>query len=146
MKELHKAKMTANMAMLTDGNGHPSASDKITKTELNMLNNVRSNIQTQIDNLEKTFQGLTLIPDWSNAVELDPTTQLPYTAPSNGYFYIITEGDRRYFKGSINGILVKTGGDFTGQHEFDSSMYPVAAGDILSTDECHCILYFIPSK
>lgn len=49
MKELHKAKMTANMVMVTDANGQPSASDKITKTELNMLNNVRSNIQTQID-------------------------------------------------------------------------------------------------
>lgn len=58
MKELHKAAMTANMAMLTDGNGHPSASDKITKLELNMLNGVTKNIQTQINTLNTSVTSL----------------------------------------------------------------------------------------
>ena len=39
MKEIYKAKMTANMVMVTDGNGYPAPSTFITTTELNTLNN-----------------------------------------------------------------------------------------------------------
>lgn len=88
MKELHKAKMSANMVMLTDANGQPSASDKITKTELNMLNNVRSNIQSQLDNRI----GL---PDYTKALSVTFTDYIvdgaivskQYTAEADGFMY-----------------------------------------------------------
>lgn len=54
MKEVHKPALTANMAMVTDAKGNPIASDKITTTELNMLNNIRTNIQTQLDSKIET--------------------------------------------------------------------------------------------
>lgn len=38
MKEIHKAKMTASMVMVTDGNGYPTSSSMISVTELNALN------------------------------------------------------------------------------------------------------------
>lgn len=39
MKEIHKPALAANMVMVTDGNGQPSASTLITQSELNTLNN-----------------------------------------------------------------------------------------------------------
>lgn len=101
MKELHKIRMASNMVMLTDANGLPSASDKITKTELNMLNNVRANIQTQIDTINNNITAAwvkSLIdnrrPDYANMVDISTCITLngtggsAYTTPSAGWLQI----------------------------------------------------------
>lgn len=57
MKEIHvdrkqNARLTyVNAVMITDDAGYITASSKVTENELNMLNNARSNIQSQIDTL-----------------------------------------------------------------------------------------------
>ena len=57
MKEVHKPSKLLNMVVVTDGNGDITTSNKITTTELNMLNNVRTNIQTQLDGKLSTLVG-----------------------------------------------------------------------------------------
>lgn len=50
MKEIHKPKLTANMALVSDSAGNVSTSTNITTMELSMLNGIRGNVQTQLDN------------------------------------------------------------------------------------------------
>lgn len=88
MKEIHKPRMSASMAMVTDANGNPSTSTNITTTELSMLNNIRTNVQTQIDNITSNVIGDL---DYANAVSAATTNRnetKTYTAPSNGIFII----------------------------------------------------------
>lgn len=68
MKEVHKPALTANMVMVTDANGNPIASDKITNTELNMLNNIRTNVQTQIDNINSVLAKKGYV-DYSSGID-----------------------------------------------------------------------------
>lgn len=47
-----------NFVMITDSNGDASSSSIITTTELNMLNNIRTNIQSQLDALSDRIAAL----------------------------------------------------------------------------------------
>ena len=93
MKEIHKPRMTANMAMVTDANGFPSASTTITKTELGMLNNIRTNIQTQID----AKPDKTNVPGYPDLTAEVKITAYPFTMPADGWlivsYYQIDVGD-----------------------------------------------------
>lgn len=51
MKEIHKPKLTANMALVSDSAGNVSTSTNITTMELSMLNGIRGNVQTQLDTI-----------------------------------------------------------------------------------------------
>ena len=68
MKEVHKPALTANMVMVTDANGNPIASDKINNNELNMLNNIRTNVQTQIDNINSVLAKKGYV-DYSSGID-----------------------------------------------------------------------------
>ena len=49
--------LTAGRALISDGNGKVAASSTITTTELGHLNNVSSNIQTQLNGKQQTING-----------------------------------------------------------------------------------------
>lgn len=91
MKEIHKPRMSASMAMVTDANGNPSTSTNITTTELSMLNNIRTNVQTQIDNITSNVIGDL---DYGNALSIGTSSSAKsYTAPANGMIIIQNNQD-----------------------------------------------------
>lgn len=138
MKEIHKPRMTANMAMVTDSNGIPSASTNITKTELGMLNNIRTNVQTQIDNLNTNLTAKSMVPDYSKRVGVSSE----FTATSNGYFTLYVSGSWSGLSISINDVwIIGEGGQEDNVHGLT---LPVAAGDKItfSSGSGH----FIPCK
>ena len=87
MKEVHKPALTANMVMVTDANGNPIASDKINNTELNMLNNIRTNVQTQIDNANAEITNVKTQLEETNT---NLTTKKGYVDYSDGWNSSIT--------------------------------------------------------
>lgn len=133
MKEIHKAKRTANMVIVTDGNGYPTTSTIITTTELNMLNNIRTNIQTQIDNVSAT----SMVPNCSAAIT--PTN--PYTAPSNGYA-ISSGGHDTALSHTVNDVHIS--GNVSGGSGSVWIMTPLAKGDVIEFGGGGHI--FIPTK
>lgn len=56
MKEIHKPSMSASMVVITNANGDVTTSKMINVNELNMLNSIRTNVQTQIDNTNNLVQ------------------------------------------------------------------------------------------
>lgn len=137
MKEIHKAKMTANMVMVTDGNGYPTTSTIITTTELNMLNNIRTNIQTQIDNVSQSVNQKSMVPNCSAAIT--PTN--PYTAPSNGYA-ISSGGHDTGLSHTVNDVYIS--GNASGGSGSVWIMTPLAKGDVIAFGGGGHI--FIPTK
>lgn len=79
MKEIHKSKLPANMVMVTDANGYPSASSLITASELNTLNNydAKGYIFTRLGTLEsntvKTSSSWGM-PNYAERVSLEVGT------------------------------------------------------------------------
>lgn len=143
MKEIHKPRMSASMAMVTDANGNPSTSTNITTTELSMLNNIRTNIQTQIDNItSKSIGDL----DYANAVSVATTAEYAtstYTAPSSGVFVVNnTIGTACRLK---IGKLDVEGGDRESYGRASVIAMPLVKGDVV-TYECPGKVFFVPSK
>lgn len=135
MKEIHKANMTASMVMVTDGNGYPTSSTIITTTELNMLNNIRTNIQTQIDNLDDK----SMVPDYTAKISMSTN---PYTAPSNGYL-VVNGGYENCLSINVNGVTYHTGS--AGSHGYESATVPLAKSDVVTVGS-YSSMYFVPCK
>lgn len=92
MKEIHRlAKLNAsghaaNAVLITDSGGFVVTSGTVNVNELNMLNNARSNLQTQID---KCTAGNYSMPEYTTLTEIAVSTfYTGYTAPSNGILYL----------------------------------------------------------
>ena len=137
MKEIHKPALTANMAMVTDAKGNPIASDKITTTELNMLNNIRTNVQTQLDakietsSIKKAQNGYVkfsngVIIQWgltSGDIGSAKTVTLPVAFSSTNYSVITTTNSTggEYY---ANGVSSKTTTSFKIQAAGGASTAP----------------------
>lgn len=67
-----------SMVLVTDANGNIVGSTYVNTTELNMLNNIRSNVQTQIDDITAGI----CIPDYSSETDISPNTT--HTFAANG--------------------------------------------------------------
>lgn len=146
MKELHKAKTTANMAMVTDANGQPTASDKITKTELNMLNNVRSNIQTQIDSKVSTDSTWGM-PDYANRVSMSLGETI---VPVNAVGYVgKTYTDEGTLTVTVDGVEVYSNGSGSSSN-YASSQFLIPAGStvkiVKTGDSGLRVSYYAPLK
>lgn len=135
MKEIHKAKMTANMAMVTDGKGYPTTSTIITTTELNMLNNIRTNVQTQLDNLDDK----SMLPDYTAKISVSTNT---YTAPSNGYL-VVNGGYEHHLNITVNDVQYHTGS--AGSRGYESATVPLAKSDVVTVGS-YSSMYFVPCK
>lgn len=85
------------------------------------------------------------VPNYSGAYDI-LTSNGSFTAPSNGYIYIYTAGNGSYFNGTIGGLTVNTGGNFSNYHESDTSIYPVASGDVVVRTNANATIKFIPCK
>lgn len=142
MKELHKAKMTANMAVVTDDNGQPTASDKITKTELNMLNNVRSNIQTQID--DKVSKNSTWgMPDYANRVSMGAGNT---TVPVNAVGYVKKLwADEGTLTVKVDGVEVFSCGSGSSSN-YTSGQFLIPAGSVVNISGQISAAYYAPLK
>ena len=140
MKEIHKPRMTANMAMVTDANGIPSASSLISASELNTLNNYdgKGYIFPRLSALEtKSF-----CPDWSKKIGISN----PYTATSSGWVVLWTslnDINRLY----INDIEVcHTEGAPGHWGDSTSIQIMVSPGDVMRSSSDFAIGYFVPFK
>lgn len=85
------------------------------------------------------------VPNWSGAVNI-LTSNGSYTVPNNGYIYIYTGGNYQYFDGNISGVEIHTGGGFASYHENDTSLYPVAKGDVVVRTGASATIKYIPCK
>lgn len=80
------------------------------------------------------------MPDYSAVISVGYS----YTAPSNGFISIRTQGNGNYFSGSIGSLSISTGGNFSNYHEADTSLFPIKKGDTLSGSGSADI-HFIPA-
>lgn len=129
MKELHTPKLAANMAMVTDAKGNPSASANITNTELNMLNGIRTNVQNQIDAKVSATSSWGM-PDYTAGVGMAADTT--YTATQDGYLKWGINLNENSGIGyiTINGATFATVNPkgATGLHPLDGMMIPIPKG------------------
>ena len=110
--------LTAGRTLISDSNGKVAASSTITTTELGYLNNVSSNIQTQLNGKQPTITGAATTIDGSNltvnrALVSNGSGKVAVSAVSStelGYL----DGVSSSIQTQINGKLSTGGGTLTG--------------------------------
>ena len=158
MKEIHKPRMSASMAMVTDANGNPSTSTTITNSELNALNgwvnDGKGYIYPRLTSLESTTPLKANYPNWSSKTLILTSAGSTYTAPSDGYLAIVCDSTQKKFTGTIGGFAIKIGSQVTDYHKFMSAVFPVRKGTVIACTELgnsgsgstiHCA-YFLTSQ
>lgn len=142
MKEIHKSKLPANMVMVTDANGYPSASSLITASELNTLNNYdgKGYIFPRLSALETTVETKSFCPDWSKKIGISN----PYTATSPGWV-VLWSASNSTISFYINDIEICSVQGNPG-HWVDSTSVQimVSPGDVMSSSSGFSIRYFVP--
>lgn len=110
--------LTAGRALISDSNGKVAVSSTITTTELGYLNNVSSNIQTQLNGKQSTITGAATTIDGS-----DLTVNRAVISNASGKVAVsaVTSTELGYLDGvsssiqtQINGKLSTGGGTLTG--------------------------------
>lgn len=126
------ANLTASMVMITGDDGKAAASDKITVRELNMLNNVTSNVQTQIDNINTRVTSINagIYPSFNRSEILEHNVAFIPTV--NGLLHYNMTSDAR--SGGYKMYLAVGSTTFTiwaDQFSHDTGFIPVAAGTVI---------------
>lgn len=114
--------LTANMVMVTDGNGKVAASSSVTTTELSALNNYlvgeKGNIKTRFETAEATINTVNNYaatrvgyPNWNNAATaINIKSGQTYTIPRNGYLCVNADsGDLATFNIGNIPMSIKSG-------------------------------------
>lgn len=158
MKEIHKPRMSASMAMVTDANGNPSTSTTITNSELNALNgwvnDGKGYIYPRLTSLESTTPLKANYPKWGSKTLILTSAGSTYTAPSDGYIAIICDTARKKFVGTIGGFKIAIGSVVHDYNKFMSAVFPVRKGTVVactalsdySGDEHKQCAYFLTSQ
>lgn len=141
MKEIHRVSKlnanghAANAVLVTDSGGFIVTSGTVNVTELNMLNNARSNLQGQID---KCTAGNYSVPNYSAMQDMS-VDDLQWTAPSNGIFSIVFEAstsaaDRSFYVKYLNLTSmpdIANWRDYSTTRMIDTYFIPVKKGDVI---------------
>ena len=114
--------LTANMVMVTDGNGKVAASSSVTTTELSALNNYlvgeKGNIKTRFESAETTINTVNNYaatrvgyPNWNSAATaINIKSGKTYTIPRNGYLCVNADyGDLATFNIGNIPMSIKSG-------------------------------------
>lgn len=136
MKEFHRlAKLnatghSANAVLITDSGGFVVTSGTVNVNELNMLNNARSNLQTQID---KCTAGNYSVPDYSSFQNIAASSIYSgYTAPSNGLIWLyIKLSDSYTYEIHIDSQLVYGQSARSYGGHYDNPRFLIKKGSIL---------------